>query len=355
MLSIRGITKRFGDVVAVDATDLDVAQGELVCLLGPSGCGKSTLLRMVAGLAEADGGTVSIAGQDVTREPANRRPTAMVFQSHALWTHMTVARNVAFGLRVRRLPRAEIERKVAAALDLVGLAGYERRLPSELSGGQAQRVALARCLVVEPRVLLMDEPFSALDAHLRAHMREEVKALQHRLGLTILFVTHDQEEAMEIADRIAVMNAGRLQQVGRPGELYAAPRTEFVAAFIGIMNMRPVTVTRGRVDWLGTVFDTRLADGPATAGVRPEDIAIVPTGGVAVRVERVIDFGAVRRLTLAAPDGAVVRLQTAAGPDLGHVEPAAGAVLRIAPRRVALYRDGDLADTLVPDAAEIAA
>jgi putative spermidine/putrescine transport system ATP-binding protein len=350
MLSIRGLTKRFGDVVAVDATDLDVAEGELVSLLGPSGCGKSTLLRMVAGLAEADGGTVSIAGRDVTREPANRRPTAMVFQSHALWTHMTVAGNVAFGLRVRRLPAAEIERKVAAALDLVGLAGYGRRLPSELSGGQAQRVALARCIVVEPRVLLMDEPLSALDAHLRAHLREEVKALQHRLGLTILFVTHDQEEAMEIADRIAVMDAGRLQQVGRPGELYAEPRTEFVAGFIGLMNLRPVAVARGRADWLGTALPTRLSDGPATAGVRPEDLAIVPAGGTAVRVERVIDFGSVRRLTLVAADDTHLRLQTTGGHDL-----APGATLRVTPRRVALYRDGALADTLVPDAAEIAA
>lgn len=350
MLSIRGLTKRFGDVVAVDATDLDVAQGELVCLLGPSGCGKSTLLRMVAGLAEADDGTVSIAGRDVTREPANRRPTAMVFQSHALWTHMTVARNVAFGLRVRRLPKPEIERRVAAALDLVGLAGYERRLPSELSGGQAQRVALARCLVVEPQVLLMDEPFSALDAHLRAHLREEVKALQHRLGLTILFVTHDQEEAMEIADRIAVMDAGRLQQVGRPGDLYAEPRTAFVAGFIGLMNLVPVAIVRGRADWMGLVLPTRVADGAATAGVRPEDLAIVPTGGIPVRVERVIDFGSVRRVTLTAADGTALRLQTTGGHDL-----APGTALRVTPRRVALYRDGLLADTLVPDAAEIAA
>ncbi len=350
MLSIRGLSKRFGDVVAVDATDLDVAEGELVCLLGPSGCGKSTLLRMVAGLAASDAGTVAIAGRDVTGEPANRRPTAMVFQSHALWTHMTVARNVAFGLRVRRLPAAEIERRVAAALDLVGLAGYGKRLPSELSGGQAQRVALARCLVVEPRVLLMDEPFSALDAHLRAHLREEVKALQRRLGLTILFVTHDQEEAMEIADRIAVMDGGRLQQVGRPGELYAEPRTEFVAGFVGLMNLRPVAVARGRADWLGTALPTRLADGPATAGVRPEDLVIVAAGGVPVRVERVIDFGSARRVTLVAADGTSLRLQTTGGHDL-----APGAALRVVPRRIVLYRDGMLADTLVPDAADIAA
>jgi putative spermidine/putrescine transport system ATP-binding protein len=217
MLSIRNLSRSFGATKAVDHVSLEVPRGELLCLVGPSGCGKSTLLRMAAGLTSSDSGAILIEGSDVTAIPANRRPTAMVFQSHALWPHMTVERNIGFGLRVRKVPADEQKRRIAAVLDLVGLAGFEKRYPAEMSGGQAQRVALARCLVVEPRILLMDEPFSALDAHLRQKLRDDLKALQRRLGLTTLFVTHDQEEAMEIADRIAVMRSGKIEQADRLG------------------------------------------------------------------------------------------------------------------------------------------
>lgn len=343
MLSIRRITKRYGTTVAVDAADLEVAPGELVCLLGPSGCGKSTLLRVIAGLADADAGSILIEGQDVTTQAANRRPTAMVFQSHALWTHMSVARNVSFGLRVRGMAKAEIDRRVADALALVGLSGFEARLPTELSGGQAQRVALARCLVVEPKVLLMDEPFSALDAHLRMRLRDELKALQHRLGLTIVFVTHDQEEAMEIADRIVVMNDGRFEQTGRPAELYAEPRTSFVAGFIGLMNTAPAEARGGRLKWLGLDLACDVADGAYDGSVRPEDLDLADGVGVGARLQRLIDLGSVRRLVAATEDGTVLKAQTVGGRDLDL-----GRDVRLAPKRLMLYRDGRLVGAAHP-------
>ncbi|MGL4238567.1 ABC transporter ATP-binding protein [Tabrizicola sp.] len=342
MLKIERLSKTFGTARAVDAATFDVAQGELVCLLGPSGCGKSTLLRMISGLADSDDGQVMIEGQDMTRVPANRRPTAMVFQSHALWNHMTVAQNVAFGLRVRGLPNAEIAAKVAAALDLVGLAGFGKRRPADLSGGQAQRVALARCLVVEPKVLLMDEPFSALDAHLRKNLREELKALQHRLGLTIIFVTHDQEEAMELADRIAVMDAGRIEQIGAPDALYMEPRTLTVARFIGTMNIGEALIEKGRANWYGAEVTTRCPDGPATILCRPEDFEVSATG-IETTVTRVIDLGPVLR----------VHVVTAGGAGLiwlcpRSVAPTAGAHIRLTPRHLHVYRDGQRVGTAAP-------
>ena len=223
MLRVENLTKSFDTNRAVSGATFDVAQGELICLLGPSGCGKSTLLRMIAGLAMSDGGMIDIDGRDVTDAQANRRPTAMVFQSHALWNHMTVAQNVSFGLRVQGLPKPVIADKVAAALTLVGLDGFARRRPAELSGGQAQRVALARCLVVEPKVLLMDEPFSALDAHLRANLREELKALQRRLRLTTIFVTHDLGVVARLCDRVIVLYGGRIMEEGPAQALFDAP------------------------------------------------------------------------------------------------------------------------------------
>ncbi|HEY9347789.1 MAG TPA: ABC transporter ATP-binding protein, partial [Inquilinus sp.] len=228
-LELDRLTKRFGDTAAVDRVSLAIGDGELVCLLGPSGCGKSTVLRMIGGFETPSDGRVAIDGADIGALPPNRRPTGMVFQSHALWPHMTVARNIAFGLRLRPLSRGEVGRRVDGVLELVGLTGYGGRYPGQLSGGQQQRVAIARCVVLEPKILLMDEPFSALDAHLRVRLREEVRAIQRRLGLTTVFVTHDQEEAMTLADRIVVMKDGRIEQVGRPGEIYARPETEFVA------------------------------------------------------------------------------------------------------------------------------
>jgi putative spermidine/putrescine transport system ATP-binding protein len=342
MLRIDRLSKTYGTARVVDAATFDVAQGELLCLLGPSGCGKSTLLRMIAGLADSDDGKVIIDRQDMTRVPANRRPTAMVFQSHALWNHMTVAQNVAFGLRVRGLPRAEIAAKVSAALDLVGLADFDKRRPADLSGGQAQRVALARCLVVEPKLLLMDEPFSALDAHLRKNLREELKSLQQRLGLTIIFVTHDQEEAMELADRIAVMHAGRIEQIGAPDALYLQPQTLTVARFIGTMNEGEALIEKGRANWYRADIATRCTDGPATILCRPEDLEVSATG-INTTVTRVIDLGPVLRVNVITDDGAgLVWLCPRS------VAPTAGTRVGLMPRHLHVYRDGQRIGTAAP-------
>ena len=235
-LSVRRLRKSFGSVVAVDEVSLDAAPGEFLALLGPSGCGKSTLLRMVAGLVEPDGGHVILAGEDVTRVAVHRRNLGLVFQSYALFPHMTVFDNVAFGLRRRGVAAVETGRLVGRMLELVRLGPLGPRYPRELSGGQQQRVALARALVTEPRVLLLDEPLSNLDALLRDEMRVELKRLQERLGTTMIFVTHDQAEALILSDRVVVMEAGRVQQVGRPEEVYRRPATAFVARFLGRAN-----------------------------------------------------------------------------------------------------------------------
>ncbi|NJM83809.1 MAG: ABC transporter ATP-binding protein [Tabrizicola sp.] len=335
MLRLTDVGKSFGGAQAVAAASFSVVEGELVCLLGPSGCGKSTLLRMIAGLTEPDTGVIEIAGQDVTTLPANRRPTAMVFQSHALWNHMTVERNVSFGLRVRGLPRTEIADRVAAALDLVGLSRFGSRRPAELSGGQAQRVALARCLVVQPKVLLMDEPFSALDAHLRANLREELKALQRRLTLTVIFVTHDQEEAMELADRIVVMDSGRIEQIGRPNELYLEPQSLTVARFIGQTNICETTIAGGRADWFGARLLTQCADGPATILSRPEDL-VPASNGAPARVDRVTDLGPMLRLHLTTDDGGqLVWLCPRSS------APQTGSRVSLVPGRLQVYRNGE--------------
>src|SRR5437762_9145707 len=232
-LQLEHLVKQYGraDEPAVHDLSLDVEDGEFVCLLGPSGCGKTTTLRMIGGFLKPDGGDVRIDGVSVVHEPPERRPTAMVFQRYALWPHMTVWDNVAFGLKVRRRRRDEINRRVEAVLELVGLPALGKRYPQQLSGGQQQRVALARALVLEPRILLLDEPLSNLDAQLRVYMRSELTAIQRRVGITTVFVTHDQEEAMSIADRIAVMNLGVLEQMAAPEEIYARPATLLVAAF----------------------------------------------------------------------------------------------------------------------------
>ncbi len=239
MTSIRiaDLEKRFGEVKALSDVNLDIGKGEFFTLLGPSGCGKTTLLRTIAGFYRQDRGEVWLGDEKVDDLPAHRRDTGMVFQNYAVFPHMTVFENVAYGLRVRRLPRAEIERRVAAALKTVHLEGYEKRTPDQLSGGQQQRVGLARAMAVEPRVLLFDEPLSNLDAKLRVEMRDEIRAVQKQLGITAIYVTHDQEEALVISDRIAVVSAGRIQQVGAPWQIYKDPETLFVASFVGKVNL----------------------------------------------------------------------------------------------------------------------
>jgi len=236
-IDIEGVNLSYGNTQVLKDVDLAISPGEFFAFLGPSGCGKTTLLRLIAGFAQAQTGRVKLDGQDVAGLPPWKRDVGMVFQSYALWPHMTVAQNVAFGLEERRRPRAEIDARVAKALELVGLSDYAQRRPAQLSGGQQQRVALARTIAIEPKVLLLDEPLSNLDARMRVSVRRELRALQQRLGLTTIFVTHDQEEANTICDRIAVMNAGVIQQVGTPMELYERPANLFVASFLGSANI----------------------------------------------------------------------------------------------------------------------
>ena len=236
---LENVTKKYGDVTAVDDLTLDIKAGELVTLLGPSGCGKTTMLRMVAGLEEASSGTILINNKDVTDLSATYRNVAMVFQSYALFPHMSVLDNVSYGLSVSSMPKKSIKEKALAGLAMVGLAGYEKRMPSELSGGQQQRVAVARAVVLEPEVLLFDEPLSNLDAKLRRHVREEIRLIQQDLGLTAIYVTHDQEEAMAVSDEIVVMRDGQIAQVGSPSNLYELPRSAFIADFIGDANVIP--------------------------------------------------------------------------------------------------------------------
>jgi ABC-type Fe3+/spermidine/putrescine transport system ATPase subunit len=246
-LVLRGLGKILGGRTIVDGLDLTVAKGELVCLLGPSGCGKTTTLRMVAGFVEPDHGEILIDGRPVTATPPERRPTAMVFQNYALWPHMTVFGNAAFGLRLRGLPKKEIRDRVNETLELVGLTHHADSRPAHISGGEQQRVALARALVLEPKVLLLDEPLSNLDAKLRVRVRDEIREIQQRVGITTVLVTHDQDEALSVADRIAVMNTGRIEQLDTPSGLYDAPSTRFVAGFVGTMNFLAGHAKDGRI------------------------------------------------------------------------------------------------------------
>jgi multiple sugar transport system ATP-binding protein len=291
-VAFRNLGKVYPDGTAVlHALDLEIADGELLVLVGPSGCGKSTLLRMVAGLEEISEGEIRIGGRRVNQWPPQRRNVAMVFQNYALYPHMTVRRNLAFPLRMQGLPRREIERRVAATADLLDLTDLLERQPRALSGGQRQRVAMGRALVREPAVFLMDEPLSNLDARLRLQIRTEIAALQRRLGVTTLYVTHDQVEAMTLGDRVAVLHGGRLQQVATPGELYARPANAFVAGFIGSpgMNLFSATLARDGTDFVLETGPLRLplaarqvpdlpAGAPLLAGLRPEALSLQGTG-----------------------------------------------------------------------------
>jgi len=270
-----------GKTRVVDRVDLSVVPGEFFALLGPSGCGKTTTLRMIAGFETPDEGRIIVAGEDLTHLPAHKRDMGMIFQSYALFPHRTVAENVAFGLRMRGLAKAEIGRRVAQVLRQVALEGYEDRRPAQLSGGQQQRVALARAIVIEPRVLLCDEPLAALDRKLRQSMQVELKGLQQQLGITTIFVTHDQEEAMTVSDRIAVMNAGRIEQTGTAREIYDRPRTRFVSDFIGEINLFAGEWHDGAfiADGKPLPAPAGPASGKATIAVRPERIRLSePTG-----------------------------------------------------------------------------
>lgn len=286
-LAYVGVRKTFGPTVALEHFDLDLHEGELVSLLGPSGCGKTTALRIAAGFEFADTGTVIVAGKDITHTPAHRRNMGMVFQSYSLFPNLTVELNVDYGLRTRKIAKAERATRVGRMLELVQLTHLAKRYPHQLSGGQQQRVALARALAVEPQVLLLDEPLSALDAKVRTTLRDEIRRIQTELGITTLFVTHDQEEALAISDRIGVMSQGRLEHLGEPTEVYRHPATAFVARFVGSMNELPaVTRDDGGLDVAGVGHappaagtDAGLPGAPVLLLVRPEDVALRTLNG----------------------------------------------------------------------------
>jgi putative spermidine/putrescine transport system ATP-binding protein len=300
-VSLRGLTRVFGATRALDEMSLEIAPGELVALLGPSGCGKTTALRIVAGFEYADAGEVLVDGNDISAVAASRRDMGMVFQSYSLFPNMNALDNVAFGLRMRKVGGAARRGRAAELLDMVGLAAPAGPYPNPLSGGQPQRVALARALAVEPRVLLLDEPLSALDAKVRLQLREQIRTLQQRLGTTTLFVTHDQEEALSMSDRVGVMRAGRLEQVAEPAELYARPATAFVAEFVGTMNRLPAELGAGGTAVLGVTVPAQEggpATGPADALVRPENLTVAAAeGGNGIVTHRTF-LGAVTRVAV---------------------------------------------------------
>lgn len=345
-LTLVDLYKRFGGVDAVNHINLSVGDGEFLCILGPSGCGKSTALRMIGGFEMPTSGDVQIDGASVVEMPPNRRPTAMVFQKYTLWPHMKIYENIAFGLQLRRLSRAEIDHKVQSALDLVGLSSYGPRYPSQLSGGEQQRIALARALVLEPKILLLDEPFSNLDALLRVRLREELRRIQRQVRITAIFVTHDQEEALSLADRIAVMSKGRVEQLDKPSAIYAYPQTLFVADFIGAMNLLPA-IRRGDTLQIGA----QVLDAPpnlngsesVTVAIRPEDLAFVSTTSVSERgiwrgaIEQLMDMGHYRKGIVDVPD--VGRIKVYLPKSLTISE---GEAVALSPLRYLVYQDGQL-------------
>jgi len=314
---LEDLRRTYGAVTALDGLTLTLHPGELVALLGPSGCGKTTALRLLAGLEDADGGQVVVDGKDVTEVPTNKRDMGMVFQAYSLFPHMTARQNVAFGLGLRKLPPERRRARAEEMLDLVGLSAQADRYAHQMSGGQQQRVALARALAISPTVLLLDEPLSALDAKVRTQLRDEIRRVQLDVGITTLFVTHDQEEALAIADRVGVMREGRLEQLGPPTEIYAHPATPFVAEFVGLNNRLDATVADGEALVLGQripLVDKESPRGSATALVRPEAVRVLARTageGVAATVVATSFLGAISRLTLGLGEHGTVVAQLA--------------------------------------------
>ncbi len=342
-LDLLNLTKRFGEVTAVNDVTINVGDGEFLCILGPSGCGKSTALRMIGGFEEPTSGDVRIDGTSVIDLPPNRRPTAMVFQKYTLWPHMKVYDNIAFGLRLRRMPQREVDQEVNSALELVGLKNYGTRYPAQLSGGEQQRVALARALVLKPKILLLDEPFSSLDALLRVRLREELRLIQRQIHITAIFVTHDQEEALTLADRIAVMNRGKLEQMDKPSSIYAAPRSLFVADFIGTMNLlsathQGATLAMGQQTLPAPGGLTN--DSSVTVAIRPEDLALVSesaatqTSHWSAAVVQAVDLGHYRRATVDLAGVGRLKIYLPKAVNISD-----GETIRLFPMRYLVYQD----------------
>jgi putative spermidine/putrescine transport system ATP-binding protein len=356
-LELSGIQKRFGDMSAVIDFNLAAERGEFVSFLGPSGCGKTTTLRMIAGFEQPTAGTIAVDGVDITNRPPNRRNVGMVFQSYALFPNMTVTANVGFGLRVRKRPKQEIQKRVAELLELIHLPDKADRYPWQLSGGQQQRVALARALAIEPTVLLLDEPLSALDAKIRVILRNEIRAIQRELGITTVYVTHDQEEALSLSDRIVVMSEGRIEQVGTPFEVYNFPATAFVASFVGTLNVvtaRVVEASTGRLVVEGQ--EIRAANpitvagdgGRVTVAMRPEMLSMGEGGGADKLRGAIVDvtfLGSIVRIRVRVAGGqTIVAVDTFNDPNL--TVPVQGEDVWVSfPPEAALVLDAPPADT----------
>ena len=352
-LILRGLTKVYGRLTVVDQIDLALQHGEFVSLLGPSGCGKTTTLRMIAGFIAPDGGTIEMDGQVLSSPgsmtPPERRNMSMIFQSYAIWPNMTVAENVAFGLELRKLPKAEVKQRVERILDVVQMGHLAGRYPAELSGGQQQRVALARAIVVEPSVLLLDEPLSNLDANLREEMRFEIRRLHDEFRITTVYVTHDQAEAMATSDRIAVMNAGRIEQVDAPHLLYTRPRTRFVAGFIGRTNLIEAELRGGEIGFDGVAVRAgqlsdppQRQDGPVLLSVRPQSLVITSDRPGDADGHAMLPASVVRRVFLGEtwdyviqPQGRALELRVSAPPSQVH-EVGEAVWLTLDPRQIAV-------------------
>jgi putative spermidine/putrescine transport system ATP-binding protein len=338
-LQLTDVRKEFGDVAAVENFNLDAERGEFVSFLGPSGCGKTTTLRMIAGFERPTSGTIVVDGTDITNRPPNKRNVGMVFQSYALFPNMTVGDNIGFGLKVRRAPKDKIKRKVAELLELIHLPDKGDRFPWQLSGGQQQRIALARALAIEPEVLLLDEPLSALDAKIRVALRREIRAIQRQLGITTVYVTHDQEEALSLSDRVVVMSEGRIEQIGAPPEIYNTPATPFVASFVGTLNLVAAQVVNAATGRLSVGGQEVHAANPVTEGsagstvtlaLRPESLELGEGGGVNRFIGPVEDvgfLGSIVRIRIRVGDDDVISLDTFNDP--GVPAPEHGAVVTV--------------------------
>ena len=331
---LNGLRRTFGTVHALDNLDLSIEPGEFVALLGPSGCGKTTALRVLAGLEDADSGQVLVGGKDVTSLPANRRDMGMVFQAYSLFPHLTAQANVSFGLSLRG--RSKSSARAKEMLDLVGIAQFADRYPHQLSGGQQQRVALARALAIEPSVLLLDEPLSALDAKVRVQLRDEIRRIQTEVGTTTLFVTHDQEEALAVADRVGVMRSGKLEQLAAPADIYLTPATPFVAEFVGLSNRLPGRVVGQEVEVLGTRLPllAPASSAAVTALVRPESVQVTPETGGNGRVLTTSFLGPISKVTVTV--GEVLVVAQVATDRLGSLAPGTPVRVTLQPVPVAL-------------------